>query len=288
MWNFSFNRLSYEEYWALLMQGCSTSVIIKHANTIGKQCNSNLCTLYRRAKPLSGHVEFNGYKITSGNLDKIPINKAYLGYLREHFGLPSRRNTIVSCDYILTEIQKQVIMGTLLGDGYIPKKENSLGICHGDKQYEYLDHKVKLLGCLVKSPIRTFHYTNKKTNKPGINVYARTVPHQFIKDMKKSFYLKSGKVIPDDVIQMLNPLGLAIWYCDDGVTMRNKARICTNCFSKIELKKMTSRLCSIFGFKTLWTNKENMVIFSRRDTDHLRLIIIKNVPSCMSYKLERE
>ena len=105
--------------------------------------------------------------------------------------------------------------------------------------------------------------------------------------MKESFYLESGKVIPDNVIQMLNPLGLAIWYCDDGSVMRKKARLCTNCFTKIELKKLTIRLCSMFGFKTLWINSQNIILFSVWDTSHLKSIIRDNVPSCMMYKITK-
>ncbi len=287
MWNLSSNRLSYEEYWILASKGNPNSAIISHANMVNKQCNTNLCTLYKKAKPFKDCVEFNGYKITPKNIDKISINKAYLGYLREHFGLPSRRHTIVSCDDPLTEIQKQVIIGTLLGDGYIPKRENSLRMCHGDKQYNYLEHKIKLLGHLVKTPIKTSHYVDKRTNRAGVNVYARTIPHQFIKDMKESFYLKSGKTIPDNVIQMLNPLGLAIWYCDDGSVMGKKARLCTNCFTKDELKRLTVRLGLVFGFKKLWINNQNIIVFSRWDTTHLKSIIGDNMPPCMLYKVRK-
>lgn len=177
-------------------------------------------------------------------------------------------------------------MGTLLGDGHIPKRENSLRMCHGGEQLAYLEHKIKLLGHLVKAPIKTSHYVNRKTNKPGVNVYARTVPHQFIKDMKESFYLESGKTIPDNVIQRLTSLGLTIWYCDDGSVINKKARLCTNCFTKIELKTLVARLGSVFGFKRLWINSQNMIIFSSWDTAHLRSIISDNVPPCMLYKLK--
>ncbi len=240
MWNLNSNRLSYEEYWDLRHRGASHPEIIKHAKSLKKQCNSNLCTLYKKTQFSGGQIRFNGYSITADNLSSIPINRVYIPYFREQLGLPPRRHTVGNCAYLLTDVQRQVIIGSLLGDGYIPKKQSSLHICHGHKQLLYMQHKKQLLGRLVKSRIKYHHYTNR--GKEATNIYLSTTPHQFIKEQKTEFYPGGIKCIPENSVKMLQPLGLAIWYCDDGAVMRNKARLCTNCFTKTEIQNTVHSL----------------------------------------------
>jgi len=52
----------------------------------------------------------------------------------------------------LSNIQKQVILGSILGDGYMRKKTNAhLQITHSYKQKDYVDWKYKILKNFVSS-----------------------------------------------------------------------------------------------------------------------------------------
>ena len=54
------------------------------------------------------------------------------------------------------------------------------------------------------------------------------------------------KYIPD-IVYKLNPLGLAIWYMDDGYRQHNCAYLCTECFSKEDLEKLQNMMSKNFG-----------------------------------------
>lgn len=57
----------------------------------------------------------------------------------------------------LSEEQKEVILGCLLGDGYMRKKTNAhLQITHSVKQSTYVDWKYQILENLVLTPPKTY------------------------------------------------------------------------------------------------------------------------------------
>jgi len=285
MWNLSSNRLSYQEYIRLKSIGLNHTDVIRHAKNCGKQCNSNLCTLYKFGDAKKHIVEFRGQIITSHNLEYTDINKAYTPYLREHFGLPTRRNTLVTSDFQTNSMQLQILIGSLLGDGHIPKKCNYFTMTHGMKQIKYMEWKVEQLGCLVQSDIKKHSYYDKRVDKILTNVYVKTIPHQLIKDMKQKFYTPD-KHPSIEFIEQLDAIGLAVWYCDDGSIIRNnRARICTNSFQRSHIESVINVLQHRFHFDTIWINKDNMLLFSANDSRRLKSIISPFVPTCMNYKL---
>lgn len=285
MWKLSSNRLSHPEYVELKITGLTDSNIIQYARKHDKQCNSNLCSLYKHGIVEENSIKFYGQIVTVNNLDQVNLNKAYIPYFREHFGLPARRNTIITSDFLINNVQLQVLIGSILGDGYIPRKCNYFALLHGIKQIEYLKWKAKQLGELIRSNIKERSYWHKKSNKILTNVFVNTIPHRIIKDLRQEFY-KPDKRPSLLYINQLNALGLAIWYCDDGSIIRKKARICTNSFQREHLESVVIALKNKFGFEKIWIDKDNMLLFSANDSRRIRAIIKPFVPPCMEYKLE--
>lgn len=286
MWNLSSNRLSYIEYKKFKNElHMNHNEIMKEANKLGKQCNSNLCTLYKYAIPKKDYILFRDQKITPKNITICKINKAYLPYLKEHFGINHKRNTIITNDINLSNTQKQTIIGAILGDGHIPKKCNYLVMTHGAKQEEYIRWKTRILKTIINTEIKQHCYIDKRIGKKLSNWYIKTLPHKFISDIKNSFY-KQGKIISLEHLESLDNFGLAVWYCDDGSIMRQKARICTNCFDKKELIDAIEIMKQKFKFQKIWINSDNILVFSSNDTCLLKKIIKPHVPECMIYKLE--
>ncbi len=288
MWKLNSNWLSYNEYSYLQVEGKKRSAIFDYAQKNGKHCNSNLYTLYKNATATPSYVEFQGLTITRDNLMDLPINPVYISYLREHFELSPRRHTCLNNDVYLTQNQQQIIMGSLLGDGHVPQKSHRLQMYHSIKQRDYLLWKKNCLGRLICSDISTYHYTDKRTGKRNANCYITTLPHKFITSMRDLFY-QPKKIGSIPVINQLNPFGLTIWYCDDGVKISNtKARICTNSFTRPNVEQIVEALKAKYGFTKLWINKDNMIIFSASDTRLLTDIILPYMPKCMMYKLENK
>lgn len=109
----------------------------------------------------------------------------------------------------LIEEQQSVIVGSLLGDGYLDEttKGYSLRIHHGIKQKDYVDWKYNFLKNIVNSAPKVY----------GTRVYFRTVSHPYLSILRKLFYQNHRKIIPKELIKdVINPLVLAVWIMDDG------------------------------------------------------------------------
>ena len=109
----------------------------------------------------------------------------------------------------LTAEQKAVMIGSMLGDGYLDKTTMgfSLRFHHGIKQKDYIDWKYAQLKNIVNSPPKVY----------GSRVYFRTVSHPYLDQLRKVFYKNRTKIAPHKFLQQaINPLALAVWIMDDG------------------------------------------------------------------------
>lgn len=116
----------------------------------------------------------------------------------------------------LTDEQFGFLVGSLLGDGSITKVNNETTanwvMCHSGKQLEYLLYKKKLLedmGLPVSEPSLT-HRGLYSTYTCCICLGA------FGLHLRHLFYPNNNKTITRSLLNKLTPLGLAIWYQDDG------------------------------------------------------------------------
>ncbi len=118
----------------------------------------------------------------------------------------------------LTEFERSIIVGSLLGDGYmriIPGRANAfLEINHSIKAKAYVDYKYTSLKRLCES-------APKKRSTNGDRVAYRFFTKQYseLTDLHNQFYKNNKKIIPKDLV--LNPVILAIWYMDDGSRCRD-------------------------------------------------------------------
>lgn len=120
----------------------------------------------------------------------------------------------------LTPEQKDVLIGSILGDGNIRilKKQAFLTISHSEKQLEYVWWKYKIFQNWVltkpRKEIRKY-YKNRTRNLTSWRW--STISHPVITDFYNLFYPKGYKEIPNSIDLLLSsPLVLAIWYMDDG------------------------------------------------------------------------
>jgi len=110
----------------------------------------------------------------------------------------------------LTEVQRSVILGCLLGDGYMRKKTNAhLEINHAYSQKDYVDWKYRILKNLVRTP------PVKREGNGGRVAYrftTRSLPP--ITEFYEEFYHQGRKVVPPNL--RISSLSLAVWFMDDG------------------------------------------------------------------------
>jgi recombination protein RecA len=112
----------------------------------------------------------------------------------------------------LSEQQWQVVLGSIMGDGNLsPNRSGRSGVRfrlgHGAKQVAYLDWKVALLDNIPCS---------RTANGKGAQFADfKSLPE--LAELYHSVYLGGGKKhFSWEYLKALTPLGLAIWYMDDG------------------------------------------------------------------------
>ena len=187
---------------------------------------------------------------------------------------------------------EQILLGSLLGDGgfNIPHK-NYLRYAesHSKKQERYLDYKIGVF----KKDFNLF-----KHHSSGIG---RNMVYIYIKDGRLAyyynlFYPNHKKIVTQEILDKLEPLAIAIWYCDDGNFKRGTITLATHCFgyeSNLLIQKWFKDKYDIdfkIG-KVVNYNKNGYNYFLRENKrDSLKFInLIKDyVPECMNYKIDIE
>lgn len=179
---------------------------------------------------------------------------------RSNGRIPSEINASVP----VGEEQLQVLLGSLLGDGGLeaPPKGSihwGLAIKHSLKQTNYALHKANLLGALVRS-----------IRYPKDRIRIRTVRHPILSNLAQSLIKDGRKSVSPEVFQQITPLGLAVWYMDDGcLTVRTKKdgtvsgciRLATHSFTLSENEYLRDMLLQKFGIPTspyYWKNPRNL------------------------------
>lgn len=124
-------------------------------------------------------------------------------------------------DEKLDDKQKQMILGTILGDGTLRlrgrQRNANLKIQHTWKDKKYIEYKYSVLKNFVaKSGIREDIRFNKGVKKYYKTFRFITVSHPEFTKFKKLFYNNYRKIVNNKILKQLKPYGLAIWVMDDG------------------------------------------------------------------------
>lgn len=202
---------------------------------------------------------------------------------------PSQRKYRILKETPLTKEQKNFIIGSTLGDASIilnaSKKFSYFKVAHCEK--DYLLWKKEILGNFVNT-------INKQIDKRGNSIMYgfSTISHKELNFFRNLFYENNKKIIKDELSLYMSPLGLAVWFMDDG-SKSNKCnyRFSTEGFTKEENYKLTEILKVNFDLNVkvceysrnekkyyyLFLNKRNATIMTE--------IIQPYIVDCMKYKL---
>ena len=118
----------------------------------------------------------------------------------------------------ITEEQEQLILGSLFGDAwcFCPYPQGQGNPClvfgHTVKDWRYLMWKYRLL--LPSGLVKATPYLTSSRTCEGI--YFRTIHHPELWKFRNLFYRDGKKAITRETLDLLQLLGLAVWYMDDG------------------------------------------------------------------------
>ena len=139
----------------------------------------------------------------------------------------------------LSETQRSIVIGTLLGDGAMRCKANALlEINHSVRQYTYVDWKFRNLAELVSTPPRQ---RNGNGGRIAYRFVTRSLPA--FTPYYRLFYKLGRKVVPE---VELTPLTLAVWLMDDGSKSRRALYLNTQQFD------LGSQQCLLWLLASQW------------------------------------
>ena len=140
----------------------------------------------------------------------------------------------------LSKEQKSLLVALLIGDGTI-SSNYVFKLSHSTLQREYLEWKVGLLNKYGIKNNGVKEYISKCGYNTGKSVlYSQMSLIPTIKALRRSVYTPK-KTITRKLLEWLNPLGLAIWYMDDGYVTKNSC-IFSSCSFTIEEQEILSKV----------------------------------------------
>ncbi|WP_310482225.1 RNA ligase family protein [Chamaesiphon sp. VAR_48_metabat_403] len=194
----------------------------------------------------------------------------------------------------LTYVEEQILLGKLLGDGFLHKTKDSnssaIKFSHKKSHEEYLNFCIDSLKQLK---------TNKTRNlTSGYGTEMTEASTEYSNAIYEEFYLSfraegTKKKVPSWVADRLSPLSLAFWYMDDGSlshTEKQEDRALFACcnFSDADL------IILLAGLKNLGLNgvsyksddrQYNRIRLNKESADKMFCLISPYIPEVMQYKL---
>lgn len=190
--------------------------------------------------------------------------------------LRARKNMFLE----INDLQKQVLIGCVLGDAYITKL-GKVRIEQSVHEEEYVMWKYHVLNSLLytAAPKKMVRYHEKQ--KSMYTSY-RFSSRQYFRSWRSFWYPQGIKRVPSSLI--LTPVSLAVWYMDDGCWTGSKALISAEGFDDESQQILQRLLREQFSVDTLIGKNRKLLIRKKSHGRFFSLIADHIIPS-MQYKI---
>ena len=183
---------------------------------------------------------------------------------------------------IVTDRQLEILVGTLLGDGYIYPK-GKIQIAQSTKQFSYLMWKYNELRSLAYGLPTKKERFDKRVGKTYSE--SRFWLRQYFRSWRKIFYPKGKKIFPIEFKKYITPLSLAVWYMDDGNYSEGRnVKIATDGFDLESRNNLKNLLLIKFNVKST-LHKNGKLRVSNESLNRFFDLITPFIHSSMSYKI---
>jgi len=207
-----------------------------------------------------------------------------------------------------TDEEKQIILGSILGDGHIRLRKNAttgtakqnypqLMFAQSTKHEEYFYwFKEKMNRWIYDNdkPIPIRANRNPLYKSPAYSRNLSTICHPVFNEFHQGFYKDGIKIVNFELLEKyFTELTLAIWIMDDGgmTGLQPRIRIATNGFTKTEVEGLSSFLARKYNLKA-WVSKATTkkketyeLIFNKESTDKISNMVRNIIVPSMQYKL---
>lgn len=210
----------------------------------------------------------------------------YVASLLKEFNLEYNKEVKQYPEY--TQKQVEALVGTTLGDAYLEiKSGNGTGHCiHCLEQRELVFYKYDLLKNVSNEP-RIIHKHDDRFKIPDYDCWYWYIKHNpKVAEICKLFYSSGKKEICPEIIDLISPLSLALWYMDDGSKVKDGGFIfCTNAFSMDSLNLLNNMLKDKFKLQSkIWEASHGLYV-SKNSTETFCNLVEPYIVNDMKYKL---
>lgn len=197
----------------------------------------------------------------------------------------------------LTPTQKSFIIGSMLGDATMrvgkKGKNANFKVDHCLEQKEYVFWKYEILKNFVTTPPKISYRRNKENIRYKKSWWFRTLRHPILTEIYNQFYTTDlyrcgRKIVPDIVIDSINPFVIAVWVMDDGSYYQGKIDISTYSFTLEEIEKLCRIIKKKFNITPLYykdRNKGYRMYCNKKETQKLVDLICPYIIKSMRYKI---
>ena len=205
-------------------------------------------------------------------------------------------NTVGRLQSLFSPHQLDVLVGSLLGDARLECRSIGkrqaitarLRIHQSEKQKDYVFWKYEIFKNIILTPprrIMTWH--DKKRNKEHYSWYFHSKSLEQLCLLQQYFYKGKIKIFTEDVIKLITPRALAVWFMDDGSNTQNSYTISTHCFSQEEQYRIISFFKKKYDInaKMVKDRSKYKIALGRKEYQKLNAIIEPYIIPSMIYKI---
>ncbi len=197
-----------------------------------------------------------------------------------------RSDDLIATGQGLTDLEADVICGTVLGDGHLNANSSHLSFSHGVDQAEYARFKMELLKELSPRAKTVYNALVPGGPKDHPMIHVRTLAHRALTFLRQEFYTPK-KHVPFWMAHALTPRMLAFWFMDDGHTRIRAGRkplseIAANGFSDEDRSIL---LLALSGLGLPAKTSRGRIFLDVPATRELSELMAPFVPPPMRYKL---
>ena len=238
--------------------------------------------------------------------EKYNVNRSDLTYLRQLYKIKRKGANFIKrkkTEIRLTQRQIEILYGSMMGDA----KALSLSAAafkHSIKQKEYLFWKFSEFKSVCKEKnLKKYSQYDKRYDKYYYGWSFYTKANTDVETCIKEFYNTGIKEITPQILDKITPLGLAVWFMDDGIGGYNnkyttghnstpEARFCTDSFSLKSCNNILEWFRNKYNFTVVLRERElkdrmgyRVLIRSNSVYDFFNIIRPYILPS-MLYKID--
>lgn len=194
----------------------------------------------------------------------------------------------------LTQEQREVLVGLLLGDAHLESRSAGrlyrLKIEQSNAHRGYVEHLYDLFRPWVLTPPQPKRVMAR--GRASTNWWFQTVSHGAFRFYGRQFYREGRKCVPRLISRWLTPRGLAYWFMDDGSSKWRYSRavvLNTQGYDIRDVERLAHVLSRKFGLRTLLRRQAegSQVVIGGSSLDQFMVLIQPHLLTEMYYKLPR-